>query len=398
MSKIKLTHTPDTGWEKFEYKILGKDKYNIWHTFLNERKRVLERGKPTYEPYKERIALAKEHGYTGREAKKVARDLYFAEHIDHCNSTEYFMFDFYHLKRNYRRDFALVWHQCNIFMPVNNGNLYGKFKPLYQLKKIKKMYNNHQKTIMGDYEDKKTGKQEIYKKFPEMVSRKYICTWECEYNELLEFVKCHDKVIFKPNHGSLGKGIFTYCYKNEPQRLPEIFMRGKMAHLVCEEFIIQHPTMAKFNESSVNTVRVYTFKDDQKVHFLGAFLKSGSIGMEVDNLSAGGLAVQVDVETGITNSIGKDYGFNSFMRHPVTGMILQGIQVPNWELLKDSLIKAYDKLNIRIIGWDIAITENGIELVEYNNRPGTKMLQLFDKIPKGKVIIDYYNKIKHNKQ
>jgi hypothetical protein len=48
-----------------------------------------------------------------------------------------------------------------------------------------------------------------------------------------------------------------------------------------------------------------------------------------------------------------------------------GFKLPNWHIAIDSVIKAAEKLpQCRFIGWDVAITTKGIELIEGNHNPG----------------------------
>lgn len=47
-----------------------------------------------------------------------------------------------------------------------------------------------------------------------------------------------------------------------------------------------------------------------------------------------------------------------------------GFKVSNWHIAIDSVIKAAEKLpQCRFIGWDVAITTKGIELIEGNHNP-----------------------------
>lgn len=47
-----------------------------------------------------------------------------------------------------------------------------------------------------------------------------------------------------------------------------------------------------------------------------------------------------------------------------------------------------------LLGLDIAITNERAVLIESNNRPGTRIVQSFDRKPKGKIIRDYCKKYK----
>ena len=45
-----------------------------------------------------------------------------------------------------------------------------------------------------------------------------------------------------------------------------------------------------------------------------------------------------------------------------------------------------------IYGWDIAITETGADIVEANSKPGTRIMQVMDAVPKGKTVLPLIKK------
>lgn len=51
----------------------------------------------------------------------------------------------------------------------------------------------------------------------------------------------------------------------------------------------------------------------------------------IDNYSAGGLVCSVDLETGITKENAENYLGMRFSNHPVTGVALEGFEIPKLE-------------------------------------------------------------------
>ena len=45
-----------------------------------------------------------------------------------------------------------------------------------------------------------------------------------------------------------------------------------------------------------------------------------------------------------------------------------------------------------LYGWDIAITETGVDIVEANSKPGTRIMQVMDAVPKGKHVLPLIKK------
>ena len=78
-----------------------------------------------------------------------------------------------------------------------------------------------------------------------------------------------------------------------------------------------------------------TLYDNGKVHILWPWMKVGRAGSFVDNSGSGGMGVAIDIETGKLNSSGKDENGNVFDKHPDTGLIFKGYELPDWESALD---------------------------------------------------------------
>lgn len=143
---------------------------------------------------------------------------------------------------------------------------------------------------------------------------------------------------------------------------------------VITEFVEMHPLLKKLNPHAVNTVRVMVINRngyDPIIPF--AFMRVGTekSGI-VDNTAQGGMVCKVDVETGrfydaetIQNHVYQKAAF-----HPDTNEPLEGT-LPNWELIKTMLIKICLYLpQLKWLGFDIAITEDGFSIIEINSHQG----------------------------
>ena len=54
----------------------------------------------------------------------------------------------------------------------------------------------------------------------------------------------------------------------------------------------------------------------------------------------------------------------------------------------DLVRKAHGQLpQCKLLGWDVAITPTGADIVEANNAPGTLLMQIGDMVPKGEKIL-----------
>ena len=127
--------------------------------------------------------------------------------------------------------------------------------------------------------------------------------------------------------------------------------------------------MNKLYDKSVNSLRMFTFINDKDSYFLQAILKIGNGGV-VDNFSSGGMYTYVD-ENGIVfvNAIDKED--NIFEKHPVTNCKFIGFEVPLFKEAIELVRNAARVIpEVGYVGWDVAITENGPEIIEGNCYPG----------------------------
>lgn len=152
--------------------------------------------------------------------------------------------------------------------------------------------------------------------------------------------------------------------------------------VMIEEILQQHPKMV-FGNTSVNTVRVNTLLDNNgKGHIINCVLRAGVGDSVVDNYCSGGAIYPVDIEFGVITGKGKSRCGDDHMVHPGTNIMMLGYQVPNWQILKKEIVCAAERLQtLRLVGWDVALTDNGIALIEGNHNPD---YEFFEFIGEGK--------------
>ena len=176
------------------------------------------------------------------------------------------------------------------------------------------------------------------------------------------------RLVLKGARGQVGAEVeVVQCAGLNHQNLIEI-MQAK-GYDLAEEYVIQHPALMALSPSGLNTLRIFTQLHKGKVDFLGARLRV-SVNSPVDNMAAGNLAAPVDLETGRVNGPGvySDITRTDEAIHPFTGKPIEGFQVPHWqEALTMARNAALHTPGNRSVGWDIAITPTGPELIEGNH-------------------------------
>ncbi|MBN2861769.1 MAG: hypothetical protein JXN62_01315, partial [Bacteroidales bacterium] len=128
--------------------------------------------------------------------------------------------------------------------------------------------------------------------------------------------------------------------------------------------------------SSLNTIRIDTFVDQKgNIDIISGFLKMSTDDTPVDNNTSGGCGVGIDMDMGTLKSNGyskiKISGVGILKEHPVTGVRFEGFAIPMMAEAKELVLKAAGLMpGLRLIGWDVGISENGPVLIEGNSDYG----------------------------
>lgn len=140
---------------------------------------------------------------------------------------------------------------------------------------------------------------------------------------------------------------------------------------------MQHEIMAKLHKSSINTLRIMTYHKKP----IGAVLRIGVGDSNIDNASSGGIYAQVDLKEGVVVSCALNYAGDKVIRHPDTGMIIPGFEIPMWSECLQFVEECSDIIKgVPLVGWDIAIGPEGPILVEVNERPDPFLVQSISKV------------------
>ena len=194
-------------------------------------------------------------------------------------------------------------------------------------------------------------------------------------------VQAHNDTLTKVLNNKSGKIVLKWMYGQCGLRIKVLPTRdldseGILKRLketgndFVEEYVVQHKDLMRLAPSGLNTLRIVTrLNSNDEVEILGTTFRI-SIKSSIDNWSAGNIAAPVNISTGIVDgpAFYKDITKPDEYRHPITNVEIIGFKIPYWnealQLAKDAAL--FNKKN-RCIGWDIAITDDGPELIEGNN-------------------------------
>ena len=179
---------------------------------------------------------------------------------------------------------------------------------------------------------------------------------------------CQGKTIFfgKPITGSYGVKAIKLTPETDIKELFTQLLQTKLR--VFEEPIQQCQEMSSLNPESVNTVRLATLLTGDKIDILFSYVRCGRKGFSVDNSGVGGFLASVDPDTGIvfTDGVAKDGTIVPI--HPDSQIPFKGFKVPKYEEAKSLVAELAKRLpSVRYVGWDLAVTDQGVVVVEANS-------------------------------
>jgi hypothetical protein len=177
------------------------------------------------------------------------------------------------------------------------------------------------------------------------------------------------RVVVKRADGQCGREVAVLETAGlNPDSLLAAMQRG--GYDLAEGYVLQHRDLMALSPSALNTVRLITqLQRDGTVHVVGGRLRI-SVNSHVDNLAAGNMAAPLDVATGRVAgpAVFSDITRSCAEVHPVTGRHVLGFQVPFWEQAVETAREAARlSPETRSVGWDLALTDEGPELIEGNH-------------------------------
>jgi hypothetical protein len=196
-------------------------------------------------------------------------------------------------------------------------------------------------------------------------------------NEMLdEFSFCDSVVIKKTYASSSGHKIYK-LFKNQliddSPIVSEIYSEVIKSDFLFQDTVKQHPALSKLSSSSLNTIRFDTFKDKEgKIEIISGYIRMSISNYHIDNISSGGCQVGIVMEEGKLKKTGyaliQTTGVEIFEEHPITHTLFENFTIPFFNEAKELAIQAARFIpGMRLVGWDVAISESGPVLIEGNS-------------------------------
>ena len=297
------------------------------------------------------------HERSGKNSLKIFFDMLYCAKKYGAGYYDYQIFAFYNLNKKQRSTYVtrLVSKKLNTFL---NDYTYDHF--LENKDEFNELYKNCVRR--GFIQLQKASKEEV---------REF-----CENREYI-FCKMQD---LECGHGCERIKISDYDNFDDLYK----YLKEK-DFCVLEDNITQHPAVSKLYPNAVNSMRIITMLDSKgEPHVLYIVQKMGIGGSIIDNNC---LFTPVDPETGkilYPAHSGDTIKGIIYEEHPETHVHLRGYTIP---FVKDAVKMVLEAAKvtpqIRYVGWDVATTPNGPEIIEGNTFCAHDFWQLPPHTPDG---------------
>ena len=288
-------------------------------------------------------------------------------------------------KKEKKSEFFLFNHFLLTFLKTGCGysdylnyELYNKtFKEIDEYVTIKHQDKFYEIVSPAKYKTFFTIKPNFLNNFKNYINRSFFAGGTIE--ELKAFLDKNEEFMVKPYDGLGGKGVYKE-YRKNIKNVNDFYNYLNENHLFIEEYVKQNKEVNRLCKESVNTIRIMTFSYNGKSEIVYAAMRIGNGINNVDNFHQGGMGCKIDLEKGILIGDAIDKDINHYEVHPKSKVKFDGFVLPNWEKAKKLVLDAsLVNNNIHMVGWDVALTDEGATLIEGNRRPGFDLIQVLSK-------------------
>ena len=278
-----------------------------------------------------------------------------------------------YFKEKTGKTIPLLWHR---YFYARNG-IYSKNYIPTSLYKISLLYRANRHGYRNAYADKNMAEKYLSGvAHPETVVKNlnghfYTADRAISREEALACCQDLEDCLIKPSLETHGNGVKKFQVQGgkttiDGLTIAQLFDRyGK--NWCIQRFIRQHARLAALNPTSVNTIRVLTYRSDMEVLVLYAVIRIGRAGQEIDNQSAGGISARIHEDGRIDRYA---YGAPGVDKVECTdaGVRLEGYEIPQYKTVIDTVKRLHLSLPFfDLVGWDMAVGEDGTPiLVEWN--------------------------------
>lgn len=258
-------------------------------------------------------------------------------------------------------------------------------------------------------------KEYLPKYYYQLKNNNFIKLMDCPSNldnsviGLISLLKDQGNLALKLISGSLGAGFYKMSYENNiffinDKKVLEKDMVDFLIELdnyIITEYIKPHKKIATIYPTTPNTLRLVIKNENCNPKLIGGFIKFGTknSGM-IEHIHAGGVLSSVDFKNGSFGN-GKIYREGVLvdcLNHPDTGVKIEGM-ISNWELILSKVMEIGQYIpQLRYVGYDIVVTDEGFKILEINSHSGIGLLQIYKHLMEDENSRDFFANLLKNKK
>ena len=232
---------------------------------------------------------------------------------------------------------------------------------------------------------------------------------------VLQLLQDRGSLAAKLAAGSLGAGFFKlawdgkeYWINKQPAGRQDVedllngwLNSGNVDYLITE-YLQAHRDLQKILPGTPGMLRIVVLRDNGQppcmVHAYKIFPGKGTV--KTGGPTFSGMNCLVDLETGrffdgnrLENNKIVDCRY-----HPDTGVKVEGF-LPHWHILKETIFQICDYIpQVRWMGLDIIITDEGPKIIEINSHPGISFTQYFHPFLKDEKTSAFFHRLLEEKR
>jgi hypothetical protein len=209
-----------------------------------------------------------------------------------------------------------------------------------------------------------------------------------------------EHLFIKPLEGIGGFGCILLTNKQLKAQIKTHASYLLSTSNLFESYIKQHTEINNIYPHAVNTLRMVHYTDkNHNIHILSTFMRFGQGLSNTDNTSGGGFSVAINQDNGTLFGPGRQEitkGAAVYWEHPDTHYKFEGFTIPYFKEACHLVNTCAKHFPSRLIGWDIAITEEGPVVIEGNHNPGLHVSDIaYGGYKKNPLIKEMLNEIKN---
>lgn len=218
-------------------------------------------------------------------------------------------------------------------------------------------------------------------KTPKIIARKtnefnlmyegYLIDEETFYDKIKNIGECFIKPAHDSNSGKECRkiNIIDGIEINTKLKIND-FLKTYNNNFVIQELITNSQTLQNINPNSVNTIRIITYINNNKIYVCAPLLRMAiNRTSYVDNIHSGGAFIGIDIKTGKLLEKAITLDGEEYYYHPVTNIKFADVWIPNFQKIVEKCKEIHEKRlsMLKMVSFDITLDQNeNIVLVELN--------------------------------